>query len=63
MNNSLKRGLTLVAIYVLVLGAAVLTGIVYTGQPDISQWSQDMRNMIAGAPLGVMIAMILFGLI
>jgi len=63
MNASLKRGLILVSVYILVLAASVLTGMVYTGQADISLWSQDMRNTIAGAPLGIVFFMWIFGII
>ena len=63
MNTTLKRGLSLVAVYILVLIASVLTGMVYTGQTDISQWSQDMRNAIAGAPFGVMFFMVILGIV
>jgi uncharacterized membrane protein len=63
MNTTLKRGLSLVAVYILVLVASVLTGMVYTGQTDISLWTQDMRNTIAGAPFGIVLFMVIFGIV
>lgn len=63
MNSSLQRGLTLVAVYVLVLGASVLTGMVYTGKYDLSQWSQEMRNTIAGTPVAIVFFMWLLGIV
>jgi len=63
VNTTLKRGLSLVAVYILVLVASVLTGMVYTGQTDISQWSQDMRNTIAGTPFAIVFFMVVFGVV
>lgn len=63
MNAPIERSLTFVGIYVLVLGASVLTGMVTTGQADISQWSPKVRNATASAPLGIVILMLLFGIV
>lgn len=63
MNASLKRTATLVGIYLMVLLAAVLTGMVYTGEPNVAAWTADMRATIASTPLPIVAMMFFMGMI
>jgi hypothetical protein len=63
MTATLYKAATLVGVYLMVLLASVLTGMVYTGQVNPAQWTQEMRTMIAGAPLTIVVIMLFLGII